>query len=75
MSRKPIKVEIFEEAGKRYIVLIYANGELHKKLVDPDQKARRHPRRPQTRLKLPDQARSQSSDHGAWSEEITLRKP
>jgi hypothetical protein len=38
-------------------VLTYANGDVVKQPVEADRKGRRHPRRPQTRLKLPDQSR------------------
>jgi hypothetical protein len=52
MSRKPVSVEVIEEGEERYVLLTYANGDVVKRPVEADRKARRRPRRPQTRLKL-----------------------
>jgi hypothetical protein len=57
MSRRPISVEVVEEGDARYVLLTYANGDVVKQRVELDRKARRRPRRPQTRLKLADQHR------------------
>jgi len=54
MPRKPISIEVVEEGEDRHVLLTYANGEVVKQRVETDKKARRRPRRPQTRLKLPD---------------------
>jgi hypothetical protein len=53
MPRKPVSIEVVEEGSERYVVLTYADGEIVKRRVDPARKARRRPRIPQTRLKLP----------------------
>jgi len=53
MPRKPVRIEVVEEGGERYVVLTYADGEIVKRRVEPARKARRRPRIPQTRLKLP----------------------
>jgi hypothetical protein len=57
MPRRPISVEVVEEGEDRYVLLTYANGDVVKRRVETDRKARRRPRRPQTRLKLPDPSR------------------
>jgi hypothetical protein len=54
MPRKPVTIEVVEEGGERYVLLSYANGDVEKQRVESDRKARRRPRRPQTRLKLPE---------------------
>ena len=54
MSRKAISIEVVEEGVERFVLLTYANGEVVKRRVEADSKARRRPRRPQTRLKLSD---------------------
>jgi hypothetical protein len=54
MPRKPISIEIVEEGDERHVLLTYANGRVVKRRVEIDKKARRRPRRPQTRLKLAD---------------------
>jgi hypothetical protein len=58
MPRKPISIEVIEEGEDRHVLLTYANGEVVKRWVETDKKARRRPRRPQTRLKLPDTKKS-----------------
>ena len=55
MPRKPITIEVVEEDHERYVLLTYANGQTVKQPVEADKKARRRPRRPQTRLKLSEQ--------------------
>jgi len=57
MSRKPISIEVKEEGDERYVLLTFANGDVVKRRIEADRKARRRPRRPQTRLKLSDQGR------------------
>jgi hypothetical protein len=54
MPRKPVSIEIVQEGDERYVLLSYANGDVEKRRVESDRKARRRPRRPQTRLKLPE---------------------
>jgi hypothetical protein len=58
MSRKPISIEVIEQGEERHVLLTYANGDVVKQRVEIDQKARRRPRRPQTRLKLPDRKKA-----------------
>jgi hypothetical protein len=50
MPRKPVTVEVEGEGDARYVVLTYANGDVVRRRVDPDQKPRRRPRRPPTRI-------------------------
>jgi hypothetical protein len=52
MARKPTSIEVVQERDERYLVLTYANGDIEKRRVEPERKARRRPRRPQTRLNL-----------------------
>jgi hypothetical protein len=52
MARKPVGIEVVEQGGARYVVFTYANGEVAKRRIEPERKARRRPRRPQTRLNL-----------------------
>jgi hypothetical protein len=52
MARKPVNIEVVEEGGERYVVRTYANGDVEKRRVQTERKARRRPRRPQTRLNL-----------------------
>ena len=54
MPRKPVSIEVVEEDGERFVLLRYANGDVEKQRVESDRKARRRPRRPQTRVKLPE---------------------
>jgi hypothetical protein len=51
MPRKPVNIEVIQEGDERSLVLTYANGDVEKRRVQPG-KARRRPRRPQTRLNL-----------------------
>jgi hypothetical protein len=52
MSRKPVSIEVQDEADGRFVVLTYANGEVVRRLIDPDKKPTRKPRRPPTKLGL-----------------------
>jgi len=52
MPRKPVSIEVVQEGDERHVVLRYANGDVEKRRVQPERKARRRPRRPQTRLNL-----------------------
>ena len=52
MARKPVSIEVVQQEGERYVVLTYANGNIERRRVQPERKARRRPRRPQTRLNL-----------------------
>jgi hypothetical protein len=54
MPRKPVSIEVIEEGDERHVILTYADGEVVKRPVESGRKARRRPRRPQTRLKLPE---------------------
>jgi hypothetical protein len=54
MPRKPVSIEVVQEGEERYVLLTFANGDVEKRRVQSDRKARRRPRRPQTRLKLPE---------------------
>lgn len=53
MARKPVDVEVEGEGegDSRYLLLTYPDGEVVRRRVDTDQKPKRRPRRPQTRLK------------------------
>jgi hypothetical protein len=44
-------VEVVVEGDDRYLVLTYPNGDVVRKRVAADQKPRRRPRRPPTRVK------------------------
>jgi len=57
MPREPVRVAVEGDGDARYVVLTYANGDIVRRRVDPDQKPRRRPRRPPTRIK-PVRARS-----------------
>lgn len=50
MPRKPVSVVVEGEGDARYVVMTYANGDVVRRRVDPDQKPRRRPRRPPTRI-------------------------
>jgi hypothetical protein len=52
MARRPTSIEVVQEGVERYVVLTYANGDIEKRRVQPEHKARRRPRRPQARLNL-----------------------
>ncbi len=52
MSRKPISVEVRDEADGRFVVVNYSNGDGVHGLVDPDKRPTRKPRRPPTKLGL-----------------------
>jgi len=52
MARKPTRVEVVQEGAERYVLLTYANGDIEKRRVESERKARRRPRRPQARLNL-----------------------
>jgi hypothetical protein len=47
--RKPVKIEVHDEADGRFIVVTFAEGEVVRKLVDPSEKPRRKPRKPYAR--------------------------
>jgi hypothetical protein len=51
MSRKPVTVEVRDEADGRFVILTYANGDVVRRVVDPKQKPTRQPRKPPTKLK------------------------
>jgi hypothetical protein len=50
MSRKPISVEVKDEADGRFVILTYANGDVVRERVDPKKKPARRPRRPPVKL-------------------------
>jgi hypothetical protein len=52
VRRKPISVEVKDEADGRFVILTYANGDVVRELVDPKKKPTRRPRRPPTKLGL-----------------------
>ena len=52
MSRKPISVEVKDEADGRFVILTYANSDVVRERVDPKKKPTRRPRRPPTKLGL-----------------------
>jgi hypothetical protein len=52
VSRKPISVEVKDEADGRFVVLTYANSDVVRARVDPNKKSTRRPRRPTTKLGL-----------------------
>jgi hypothetical protein len=52
MVRKPKSVEVIDEGDERVIVTTFADGEVSRTTVQPDQKPRRRPRRPWARAGL-----------------------
>jgi hypothetical protein len=48
-ARKPTRIEVHVEAGSRFIVATFGDGEVVRKLVDPNKKLKRKPRRPYAR--------------------------
>jgi hypothetical protein len=52
VSRKPISVEVKDEADGRFVILTYANSDVVRERVDPKKKPTRRPRRPPTKLGL-----------------------
>jgi hypothetical protein len=52
VSRKPISVEVRDEADGRFVILTYANNDVVRERVDPKKKPTRRPRRPPTSLGL-----------------------
>jgi hypothetical protein len=52
VSRKPISVEVRDDSDGRFVILTYANGDIVRERVDPEQKPTRRPRRPPTKLGL-----------------------
>jgi hypothetical protein len=52
VSRKPISVEVKDEADGRFVIRTYANNEVIRERVDPKKKPTRRPRRPPTKLGL-----------------------
>lgn len=52
MSRKPISIEVKDEAGGRFVIRTYANNEVIRERVDPKKKPSRRPRRPPVKLGL-----------------------
>jgi hypothetical protein len=52
VSRKPISVEVKDEAGGRFVIRTYANNEVIRERVDTKKKPTRRPRRPPTKLGL-----------------------
>jgi hypothetical protein len=45
-KRNPQTVEVIEDGDRRYVVLTYSDGSVVRKLVDPNQRAKRKPRKP-----------------------------
>jgi hypothetical protein len=52
LKKKPVSVEVRDEADGRFVILTFANGDVVRKLVDPEMKPPRQPRRPPTKLGL-----------------------
>ncbi|MBV8840557.1 MAG: hypothetical protein JO000_28795 [Alphaproteobacteria bacterium] len=52
MPKKPIRAEILEEAGVRYVALTYADGSYARHPVDSDATPRRKPRKPVARVRI-----------------------
>ena len=52
MRRKPISVEIKDEADGRFVILTYANSDVVRERVAPKKKPTRRPRRPPAKLGL-----------------------
>jgi hypothetical protein len=49
---KPQSIEVVENAGgRRYIVATYADGKVVRKLINPNERPRRKPRKPFARAK------------------------
>ena len=48
-TRKPLKIEVHDEAIGRFIVATFADGEVVRRLVDPSEKPKRKPRKPYAR--------------------------
>jgi hypothetical protein len=43
---KPQSVEVVENAEGRYVVVTYADGEVVRKLINPNERPQRKPRKP-----------------------------
>jgi hypothetical protein len=52
VKRKPISVEVKDEADGRFVILTDANSDVVRERVDPKKKPTRRPRRPPTKLGL-----------------------
>jgi hypothetical protein len=48
---KPTSVEVVDTAEGRFVVATYADGSAIRKLVDPNQRPRRKPRKPVARAR------------------------
>jgi hypothetical protein len=46
---KPVSIEVHDEPGGRFVVATFADGEVVRTLVDPDEKPKRKPRKPYAR--------------------------
>ena len=49
MAKAPISIEVVEEVEGRFVVTTFSNGDVARKLVDPNAKPRRKPRKPYAR--------------------------
>jgi hypothetical protein len=47
----PRSIEVVEERGERFVVATYPDGSVVRKLVDPNERPRRKPRKPITRAR------------------------
>jgi len=54
MSRRPLSVEVIEDAAQRYVETIFDDGEVVRTLVDPNRKPTRRPRKPVARARVID---------------------
>ena len=52
MRRKPVSVEVRDEADGRFVIITYANNDVVREFVDPKKKPTRKPRRPPTKVGL-----------------------
>ena len=48
---KPLNVEVVEKEGCRFVIAVYADGEIVQKRIDPYQKPKRKPRKPFARAR------------------------
>jgi len=49
--KKPVSIEVVDEADGRFVIFTYADGTVVREVVDRGKKPTRKPRRPQRNLK------------------------
>jgi hypothetical protein len=50
-NRTPKSIEIIEEGDRRFAVMTYADGTIIRKLIDPNERPKRKPRKPIARAR------------------------